>query len=318
MVVTSGSGLSDDLPVDVRQDANVLLAHLANKGSVSRETRVEESLLWNLQRYLRLETILGQTRPRDDAPHPEIAGFGLFAVQDQAPRTAIVSYRDEVRGRVLELHEEKVVAESLGETRAKLLTNPLVIGLPPPVPQASCGSELWADRQGSAGALVDRDGQIGILTAGHVATTVGTQTYLDRSAWGSVVFTTHGTPNPADVAVVGRAEGIVALSKCPQPTSIRLPALGDQVSSFGAETCATANVMGILPFQWFPSLGRNLAEVLLTAAPISRSGDSGALVLITNSQEMVGHVVGGDRESKTYTSVQLAAFILNAASCNLV
>lgn len=228
-----------------------------------------------------------------------------------------MSYRQELRDQTLELGDSPSIAAALGRVRHELTSNPVVLGLPPPVSQAGCGSDLWAGNPGTAGPLAKRGATTGILTAGHVATSVGTVAYLDGNQWGSVTYTTNATQDPADIGYVERAAGATAGPRCPQPNGLIRPALGALVSSFGAITCESGNVLGIMPFQWFPALGRNLAEVMLTAQPISTHGDSGALVLDDASAAMVGLVVGGDRDAKTFSCVQLAGYSMPRAGCTL-
>jgi hypothetical protein len=248
---------------------------------------------------------------------PEIAGFGLFRFADGATATAIVSYREELRGSLQHLADVAAIVPNVAAVRDQLRSNPLVFGLPPPVLRAGCGSELWASEPGSAGPIVRRRAKAGILTVGHVATTIGVIAYLDRRPWGTVEFSTSGTSDPADVAFIARSEGVTARPRCPQPTVTVRPALGAIVAGFGAESCRQANVMGIMPFQWFPALGRNLAEMLVTAGPMAEPGDSGGLVIEEETGAMVGLVVGTDQKSQTYCAVQLAEYSLPAAGCVL-
>jgi hypothetical protein len=249
---------------------------------------------------------------------PAVAGFGLFLLKDGQSRSAIVSYEHKLRGRVVAIDEATYVPDAIKAIRHKLESDPVVIGLAPPSPQAGCGSTLWADHEGSAGPIVKRASTIGLLTAGHVATTVGTLAYLDRREWGRVTFTTDGTGNSADVAFVERAAKTAFLPRAPKPTTFARPPLGEVVKGYGSKTCRPGNVMGIMPFQWFPALGRNLGDIMITAQSISEAGDSGALVVMADEENvMVGLIVGNDREARTYTSVQLAEYVLDAASSAL-
>lgn len=247
---------------------------------------------------------------------PEVAGFGLFLL-DGVARTAIVSYRPELRAGQHTIDAWEPLRQAVEPIRHQLSVDPVVLGLPPPLSASGCGSELWAGEDGSSGPMVARGASKGLLTAGHVATNVGTIAYLDGAQWGMVAFTTHGTSNPADVAFVQSSERSGTHPRCPQPTQTIRPELGASVSGFGARTCRTANVLGIMPFQWFPALGRNLAEIMVTAQVISVPGDSGGLVTDDASGLMVGHIVGNDSDAHTYTSVQLADFALPAAGCAL-
>lgn len=299
MAVRFPPGIGDSLPDDARADAVYLFEHAERQLAAVRQRDPREA---------------GIGPARD---HLEVAGFGVFSLEGGERRTAIVSYRADVRGKVVYLSDQPAITAELGAARSNLVTDPLVIGLPPPVPQAGCGSELWAGNQGTPAAIVTRNGSVGLLTAGHVASAVGSDAFVDGIPWGTVEFTTSGTIDPADVAFVVGGDDVTAALRSPQPSIIRIPELGEVVSSYGSLTCRSANVMGIMPFQWFPALGRNLGEIMLTAAPISVAGDSGALVLLDEGGEMVGHVVGGDQTGQTYTSVQLAGFALAAADCVL-
>jgi len=168
-------------------------------------------------------------------------------------------------------------------------------------------------------------GQLGILTAGHVALAAHAQAF-DRGR--PVGMVTHvllpalHSPLPAlDVAVIqtGAATppanplGIISSA---QITSATIAAA--QIENIAAQARgrvpASSGVHAFAPMVWFPGLGL-WSDLYITMQQISDPGDSGGPVVLQGTSTIVGHIVGASPGFCSY--VQEIGAQLQTLQCDL-
>lgn len=173
----------------------------------------------------------------------------------------------------------------------------VVLAIPSPVPQFASGALAQGPgTRGTFGARVTVNGREAILTAGHVADKgqvvrdaedrKGTVSYSispTRTATGEVV---------ADVAVVvphldGAWEQALDYADLGDVTG------GSSVTMFGAESGKCTDRIWIVGwFVWGDNAPGQWKDVAVTTQVISEQGDSGAPVVLEDSDDLVGHLVG--------------------------
>lgn len=199
----------------------------------------------------------------------------------------------------------------------------LLFIIPKPIPYfatAECVS--GPGTTGSLGAVVrEKAGQQRTLitTAGHVAA-VGAQVTDAHGISGTVVWSHNPTASPsaapaADIALIepssgGCGSGSVTINR----TTISRP--GDGVDVHGALTsAASSQTMGFTPALFVPQMAGMWAQLYFTTTAASVPGDSGAPVLASGSNDIVGHIVGGAPGLTSY--IQAIDAQLQAINCTL-
>ena len=173
-----------------------------------------------------------------------------------------------------------------------------------------------------------RGGDPGILTAGHVAYMQGRDIYSGNTLVGSVVFTVDprkaklGTDECADVAVVKIDDNSRLLESHTIHINGSAPAKkGGKLVKYCSHSqdpisySAPTDIHAIAP--WIACrqvLVGMWKDIIMTDRPISQSGCSGAPVLLENTNQIVGHVVGGTQD-RTY--IQKIHCQLDASECTL-
>jgi hypothetical protein len=177
-------------------------------------------------------------------------------------------------------------------------------------------------------AVSTQGGDPGILTAGHVAYMQGRKVHSGDALVGSVVFTMDPTKAKsemdecADVAVVKLDENSrlfeshnIQITECApakkgdklvkycshdrDPNSYRTPT---DIHAIAPWLCCKQVLVGM----W--------KDIIMTDRPISQPGCSGAPVLLENTKQIVGHVVGGTQDR---TFIQRIDCQLDAAKCTV-
>jgi len=202
---------------------------------------------------------------------------------------------------------------------------PAALIVPEPEPQFQPGEKIiQGARFGTVGCrVISREGEPGVTTAGHVVTGVGA---LARSGpkgiLGRVTYCSDPARVPLAAAVADIAVIVPTNRARPGPPSGGLlvsraaPAqAGDLFTSYGVVSgpqhmqCA-----GLMNPLFIPSMAGMWGSVYMTTEGLTRSGDSGGMVL-SGAGELTGHVVGG---SGSFTSwVQDATFQLAQAGAQL-
>ena len=235
------------------------------------------------------------------------------AVRDVADRGQLLPAADvpALRSLVRSLPEEQGV---------KPPADLLVLPMPELIPYFAPGEQTnGPGTTGTFGALAtDGQGNDCVLTAGHVAPT-GAQVTDPTGATGTVTWSNDPAavagPGPgADVAVVvpdgSTAQGGVPISSA----AIARP--GDLLDVRGAFTPAGATQTMLFTLAvYVPRMTGMWAEVYLTTDAASQPGDSGAAVLRSGTDEIVGHIVGG--APGVTSTVQAIDLQLRAAGCTL-
>lgn len=168
-------------------------------------------------------------------------------------------------------------------------------------------------------------GQMGILTAGHVARSLNAQAFDSGGQVGivrHVSLPTLAVPLPTlDVAVIqagastqpANAYGIISST---QITSANLPSVvvENVAARVRGRVPASSGVHAFAPAVWFPGFGL-WSDLYITMQQISDPGDSGAPVVIGGSSVLVGHIVGASPGFCSY--VQDIGAQLQALQCDL-
>jgi hypothetical protein len=180
----------------------------------------------------------------------------------------------------------------------------VVIGLPAPLAEVGPRDPAFCNGPpGTFGARVTTsNGQRGILTAGHVAPNIPTGAYTNGPSHVGTVTQRHDIVYlPAghagiDVAVV-ELPPFVQDTGSIRPSSMtpRAGQIWDQVIGHGAKSPGAQGMVlsAGKPFAGPSRRHGHWDEALLIQPAISAGGDSGGMVLLANTGELVGHVVGG-------------------------
>lgn len=196
--------------------------------------------------------------------------------------------------------------------------NAVVASLPLPT---ELGDRVHGDEYGTAGLPVRlADGSPGILTAGHVAKTVGQGITVDKRLIGHVVYSNYRALHPypdacADVAVIRLTE-----DPAPELESLGVKGIADasELSVVRALNSSKTNPQGgvvrsVHGTFALDEFGKWL-DVALVDQAISVPGDSGSAVV--NEQNMaIGQVVGGHPGG--YSLVQSVELLLRDAQVTL-
>lgn len=170
--------------------------------------------------------------------------------------------------------------------------------VPEPEPQFQPGKKVsQGARFGTVGCRVtSEDGRPAVLTAGHVVTGVGALVRSD-GAIGTVTYCSDPARVPfatvADVAVIvpngrpsPRAGGL-------QVSRVASAAAGDRFTSYGvASGPQHMRCAGFVESFYVESMAGQWGHLYMTTAGLTKSGDSGGMVLSPEG-DLVGHVVGG-------------------------
>ena len=245
-----------------------------------------------------LETLALRPRPRP----PVVLGAGV-AFTDAGPRPYLLALEDAAEtpsGELVSIFEEPVILQrvisALGGEKPPADT--LVLPIPPPKPQFTPGEVVnAAGSQGTLGARVTlSDGRDAILTAGHVAD-AGTVVSDAQNRLGDTVISispTRAQPKAivADVAVVV-PHLPVAFGLTNPVGGIGEPEGGSSVTMTGGTSgVCHARVRGALRYAWDPDTPGQWGEAFETFGAFSAKGDSGAPVVLSDTDRLVGHLVG--------------------------
>jgi hypothetical protein len=185
----------------------------------------------------------------------------------------------------------------------------IVMGVPTPQYFAGPGDGIEClGRFGTLGALVTtRFGSPGILTAGHVAGPVGAPVTSASDDVGVVIF----SEDPGDAPVMALSVDIAVIAtRDLKPQYLGIPPIVDTITPSSNEVVTiygrsrlSSTIQG---YCFYVKIGRGLAaDVWMTSQSISRAGDSGAPVLVSNSETedfafILGHVIGGAEGVTTF------------------
>jgi len=197
------------------------------------------------------------------------------------------------------------------------------LGVSEPMPAAS-SQFVCSGRVATFGAAIHtRSDSIGCLTAGHAAGPIGQRVnQIGGRGRGIVTFTEDPSTAPpgklcADVAVIDFIDdpysgGFITRYKGTNQAFAR-----DGLMIYRATGDTPAEVFGFCPWIAVPSMNGLWANVYLTTACVTEKGDSGAqVVLVSEDDLLVGHVVGGSPGMTTY--IQDAELQLNVTGALLL
>jgi hypothetical protein len=185
------------------------------------------------------------------------------------------------------------------------------------------GSELMCKQyQGTCGVEINTgSGKRSVLTAGHVAKTVGSSVTTAGEEVGTVALTDYLALHPptdivADVAVVELKPGVTVATTRP----VTGPGTGKQFDDVVADVQQGIRggwIRSVVPsFALYTGVGC-WGEILITDRAISEAGDSGAPVYLDDdSGTVIGHIVGGVED--VYTLIQDINFILTRGQATMV
>jgi hypothetical protein len=197
------------------------------------------------------------------------------------------------------------------------------IPIPTELVQITVGGELSCQgMRGTCGVeVLTSSGERAVLTAGHVATTLGSPVSVGGDTVGVVIFTDYlALHSPADIVAdvaVARLDANVTVSRSRQVTGPGTAKQFDSVVSDGQYGMRQGWVRSVVTsFALRTDVGR-WGEILITDRAISDPGDSGAPVYLDDdSGTVIGHVVAG--AVPAYTLVQDINYILNSSRVTLV
>jgi hypothetical protein len=178
---------------------------------------------------------------------------------------------------------------------------------PPPMLHASPGDVAIAGGSiGTFGARVQWSSSYGILTAGHVAGSVGSSAYTatpggQAKQIGSVVFSqTAAGAGPRGGADVGLVELIGAIPSGWAKSKIITAQALDKVNVQRNSGPVQAELKGMYAWLAYPNTNIVFANTYQTDTVVTQQGDSGAVALHKNTTDIVGHVVGGTGSVASY------------------
>lgn len=296
--------------------------------SSDRHTADAVALTRSFLDALRPNVVFGIDVVRDVEPPAAtrvgIVGAGLLAIDHRSEVPMLLIDESNVGGsRTAGLGDPSMrrLATDLRRLEIHVPASTVIVALPPPHAQCAAGSEIAAGAsRGTLGVRVTRaNGRTAALTAGHVARSVGDAVACGSGdALGTVVLSDDPTKHEAhapspDVAVIATGRRLAAGDVLVRGTAAVHG--GESVTSVGARTTDTTIVQGLLGALWDGTLPGTWGPSFMTAAPVSVRGDSGAPVLLTDSDRLVGHIVAGS--SGVTSFIQLIDYILAASGCTL-
>jgi hypothetical protein len=254
-----------------------------------------------------------------------ILGAGAWVVHDGLapalfvlPALAPVGLRGDRPARLPETEARYLITGGAGRELRDVVVVPL---LPPTEltgPAAPGDGLTVGARHGTIGTPAELAGAPGVLTAGHVAPTIG---LLARDTSGDVLgrvelTLSRGAAPPdattADVAFVSTSRPVT-----PPAGGLRTARAlraRDRVGVWGREGRRRTWVRGLSPEFLVDPDGAAWGQVALTGEPVARNGDSGAMVVAADGA-LVGHVVGGTPDG--YSVVQDLQYQLSELSTDL-
>jgi hypothetical protein len=232
--------------------------------------------------------------------------FGLYL---DAARVDL-RYKDEPRW--IRLEELGTIKDQLfsdfPETEAGLfLESGWAFVAPPPILHASAGDVVIAGGSiGTLGAEVSWGSGYGILTAGHVAGSVGSIAYTaspggQAQQIGSVVFSrTAAGAGPRGGADVGLIElaGTMPTGWAQKKATTAQPL--DKIKVQRNSGPVPGELKGMWAWLAYPNTNIVFANTYQTVTAITQQGDSGAVAIHATTGEIVGHVVGGTGQVASY------------------
>ena len=286
----------------------------------AERSRPSRRLLRRLPGGSVLETLGLPRRPQP----PVVLGSGV-AFTEAGPRPYLLALEDATQapsGELVSIFEESLVLErviaALGEPPP---AETLVLPVPPPKPQFASGEAVHAaGNRGTLGArVVLRDGRDAILTAGHV-TDAGTVVRDDQSFLGDTIASISPTRAKTSAIV---ADVAVVLPHLPNAWGVSAPVRGtaepqggSSVTMIGgASGVCEARVRGALRYAWDPETPGQWGEAFETFGTFSMQGDSGAPVVLTGTERLVGHLVGASGSFCSY--IQDIDYQLHATDATL-
>lgn len=218
------------------------------------------------------------------------------------------------------LPDLRQLIEELSGTPAPLDT--VAVGITPPTPQFGPGDEISCHiKQGTLGALVSSgDSSDAILTAGHVCTS-GLRARHNGVEFGSITFVADPALAPPDTASADVA--VVAIDRsslgavgptCPIGGTGTARG-GSDIVCYGIRGPLAGQIHALAKWVFSPSMAGMWADVYLTTNQMSAPGDSGAPVLLSATDKIIGHVVGASVGVTTY--IQAIDIQLSVSGCKL-
>ncbi|MGA7794181.1 MAG: hypothetical protein WCA19_14190 [Candidatus Acidiferrales bacterium] len=232
--------------------------------------------------------------------------FGLYL---DAARVDL-RYRDEPRWIRLEeigTIKDQLFSDFADRQAGLFLERGWAFVAPPPILHASTGDVVIAGGSfGTLGAEVRWGSGYGILTAGHVAGSIGSTAYTASPAGqarqiGSVVFSrTAAGAGPRGGADIGLIElaGTMPIGWAQKKATTAQPL--DKIEVQRNSGPVPGELKGIWAWLAYPNTNIVFANTYQTVTAITQPGDSGAVAIHTITGEIVGHVVGGTGQVASY------------------
>ncbi len=278
---------------------------------------------------------LSGTSPLEDMSRPPVYGVALVNVADEQ-RPALLVDRQLVaqdlpeiaKGsdsdiRVFSVFDAPSVAKFADVVIGTDYLDPstVIMSVPEPQPYFEPSDEIRCiGNRGTVGAAVSYRGQVGVLTAGHVAPSSGLPARCQHcGALASVAFTIHPAMVPAlaitpDIAVVIPTPN---LHPSPKPFSKTTKLNGGtSVQMLATRGTSASLIMGYSSFIYVPSMSGMWGETYFTTVGISQPGDSGAPVVLDGTDHLAGHIVGGSGGATSY--IQSIDYQLAACGASLI
>ncbi len=252
--------------------------------------------------------------------------FGLYL---DAARVDL-RYRDEpqwIRLEEIGAIKDQLFSDFPDRLAGLFLENGWAFVAPPPILHASAGDVVIAGGSiGTLGAEARWASGYGILTAGHVAGSVGSIAYTASAGGqaqqiGSVVFSQTaagaGPRGGADVALIELAGTMPNGWAGKKGTTAQALDKVEVQRNSGAVKCG---LKGMYAWLAYPNTNIVFANTYQTDTAITQQGDSGAVAVHTTTGEIVGHVVGGTGQVASYIQeidYQLHAIAAQAPFVNI-
>jgi hypothetical protein len=193
--------------------------------------------------------------------------------------------------------------------------NVYAIGISEPELHICPGDILKASRRGTCGTPVFwGNKRYGVLTAGHVAPTLGS---IVSDVRGNQVGSVVNVLNPAQGAKTGADVSVIELSgRLAQPSSQFMGKTNlsgtSPINVYKNGGITNTNVVGKAGWFYIPAVKGTYSDLYLTGKAVTQGGDSGCAATFALTNDLIGHVVGG---CGSYTSlIQDINYQLNAIS----
>jgi len=238
-----------------------------------------------------------------DTPPAGIFGAGLFGSGDADKYIPALFVMQELVG--LKPSDSIEVIDPHGSEPAVILFQRLAIDPPPggvvvalPVPH-ELGTKVHSDMAGTLGVPVWlSDGREGVLTAGHVARTIGAQPTSNGTPIGVVTHSHHrhlyrSPTTTADVAAIALNQTGLGFVQKPPFSAVGQARKLDRAWAFNASgTSPNGELVRSFHQDFALDDKGEWKDVAMVDAAISIDGDSGSAVMDSEGN-LIGHIVGG-------------------------